>query len=273
MALKRKASSTSIQDSPSKRTRSKVAPSTPSIATGSSRKSRAPKPSVPANDLSDNSSDDGLNIIDQEPSPSKQARSNNYRKQRTEDRAAHPLLQAKVVQLKTPSLTSTPPFLHLSMFLLPSALLPDMLLKETCPIIFLRALQHPPVIESEDASERSTNEIAMEKLSDLLDGTATRGEGNSCLLLGPRGSGKTQTIELCISNQSVPHVDCSPKLSISLSPCLPSIGQTVTGTLLLPLRCFTSMFVMPFASQPSSQCNFVVKASAWFAAQEKCFWL
>ncbi|KAJ4469106.1 hypothetical protein C8J55DRAFT_584402, partial [Lentinula edodes] len=64
----------------------------------------------------------------------------------------------------------------------------------------LRALQHPPVIESEDASERSTNEIAMEKLSDLLDGTATRGEGNSCLLLGPRGSGKTQTIELCISN-------------------------------------------------------------------------
>ncbi|KAJ4481573.1 origin recognition complex subunit 4 C-terminus-domain-containing protein [Lentinula edodes] len=256
MALKRKASSTSIQDSPSKRTRSKVAPSTPSIATGSPRKSRAAKPSVPANDLSDDSSDDELNIIDQEvpptpskrskrqvhvviptpnssrrpafpkpkavqfadvlplesqPSPSKKARSTNYGKQRAEDRAAHQLLQAKVVQLKTPSLTpppAIPPPIHVpSPQRSPSRhTAKENLSHHLCESLtfqkraVLRALQHPPVIESEDDSERSTNEIAMEKLSELLDGTVTRGEGNSCLLLGPRGSGKTQTIELCISN-------------------------------------------------------------------------
>ncbi|KAJ3815500.1 origin recognition complex subunit 4 C-terminus-domain-containing protein [Lentinula lateritia] len=115
------------------------------------------------------------------------------------------------MQLKTPSLTPPPvipppihvaspqrsPSRHAAKGNLSHHLCESLTLQKRA---VLRALQHPPVIESEDDSERSTNEIAMEKLNDLLDGTAIRGEGNSCLLLGPRGSGKTQTIELCISN-------------------------------------------------------------------------
>ncbi|KAJ7498892.1 hypothetical protein FB451DRAFT_1334485 [Mycena latifolia] len=46
----------------------------------------------------------------------------------------------------------------------------------------------------------SANDIAVRQLSDLLKGTIVRGEGNSCLVLGPRGSGKTKcpiVIRLC----------------------------------------------------------------------------
>ncbi|KAJ7283624.1 origin recognition complex subunit 4 C-terminus-domain-containing protein [Mycena rebaudengoi] len=46
----------------------------------------------------------------------------------------------------------------------------------------------------------ATNALALKQLSDLLEGTVARGEGNSCLLLGPRGSGKTRIVEQCISN-------------------------------------------------------------------------
>lgn len=42
---------------------------------------------------------------------------------------------------------------------------------------------------SEDLDD--TNNNAYTQLHNLLYGTTTRGEGNSCLLLGPRGSGKT----------------------------------------------------------------------------------
>jgi origin recognition complex subunit 4 len=60
----------------------------------------------------------------------------------------------------------------------------------------LRSLQNPPEFcaESEDEDDQGppTNEIAFKQLSDLLKGTVERGEGNSCLLLGPKGSGKTR---------------------------------------------------------------------------------
>ncbi|KIK68125.1 hypothetical protein GYMLUDRAFT_154593 [Collybiopsis luxurians FD-317 M1] len=52
----------------------------------------------------------------------------------------------------------------------------------------------------QDNRVQTTNESAIELLGELLDGTVNRGEGNSCLLLGPRGSGKTQAIESCIAN-------------------------------------------------------------------------
>ncbi len=42
-----------------------------------------------------------------------------------------------------------------------------------------------------DEDETPTNAVAFEQLCDLLKGTIDRGEGNSCLLTGPRGSGKT----------------------------------------------------------------------------------
>lgn len=59
----------------------------------------------------------------------------------------------------------------------------------------LAALQHSPVfsanLEDEDHDGLLTNAAASQQLSALLTGTVSRGEGNSCLILGPRGSGKT----------------------------------------------------------------------------------
>ncbi|KAF8812469.1 hypothetical protein BYT27DRAFT_7182913 [Phlegmacium glaucopus] len=60
----------------------------------------------------------------------------------------------------------------------------------------LRTLQHPK--ESDNLS--AVNEIATRQLADLMEGTMIRAEGNSCLLLGPRGSGKSRLIKLCIDN-------------------------------------------------------------------------
>lgn len=61
----------------------------------------------------------------------------------------------------------------------------------------LRALQNPPDPDVDNSSEDDddeppTNAVTFQQLTDLLNGTITRGEGNSCLLIGPRGSGKTR---------------------------------------------------------------------------------
>ena len=61
----------------------------------------------------------------------------------------------------------------------------------------LRALHKPPdsyVTTDEDVDDREpeTNAIAYKQLSELLNGTVSRDEGNSCLVLGPRGSGKSR---------------------------------------------------------------------------------
>lgn len=59
-----------------------------------------------------------------------------------------------------------------------------------------RILQRPPDItdpgDASDEEETPTNTVAHQQLANLLNGTITRGEGNSCLILGPRGSGKTR---------------------------------------------------------------------------------
>ncbi|KAG6844905.1 hypothetical protein H0H87_002604 [Tephrocybe sp. NHM501043] len=63
----------------------------------------------------------------------------------------------------------------------------------------LWAAQHPPVDSNEDIDEDpATNTVAAQQLTSLLSGTLTRGEGNSCLVLGPRGSGKTRLVKNCI---------------------------------------------------------------------------
>ncbi|KAI9000673.1 origin recognition complex subunit 4 C-terminus-domain-containing protein [Trametes punicea] len=66
----------------------------------------------------------------------------------------------------------------------------------------LRALQRPPEIDEIDVygdDYPPTNRLAYEQLSDLLVGTVARGEGNSCLLIGASGSGKTQMVEQAIA--------------------------------------------------------------------------
>lgn len=55
----------------------------------------------------------------------------------------------------------------------------------------LLELQNCSMEFDEDASLGLTNMVASQQLKDLLAGTVTRGEGNSCFVLGPRGSGKT----------------------------------------------------------------------------------
>jgi hypothetical protein len=56
---------------------------------------------------------------------------------------------------------------------------------------------HPDSDEEADGdTEPETSEIAFQQLEKLLIGTVNRGEGNSCLLLGPRGSGKTRVFPL-----------------------------------------------------------------------------
>jgi origin recognition complex subunit 4 len=55
----------------------------------------------------------------------------------------------------------------------------------------LRTLQHPTA-RVDDSDNPSVNEIASRQLADLIEGTTMRAEGNSCILLGPRGSGKSR---------------------------------------------------------------------------------
>lgn len=63
-----------------------------------------------------------------------------------------------------------------------------------CPT-FINFSEHP-----NEECEASTNDIALQQLTALLTGTVGRGEGNSCLVMGPRGSGKTRVriIYFCI---------------------------------------------------------------------------
>jgi origin recognition complex subunit 4 len=59
----------------------------------------------------------------------------------------------------------------------------------------LHALHHPKTAvlhKVDEDGEPSANAIALEQLEALLTGTLERGEGNSCLLIGPRGSGKSR---------------------------------------------------------------------------------
>ncbi|KAJ3529850.1 hypothetical protein NMY22_g8824 [Coprinellus aureogranulatus] len=77
----------------------------------------------------------------------------------------------------------------------------------------LRALSDPPVssnisetkkgkgkAKAAEADSDFDNATAYSQLKDLLEGTVVRNEGNSCLLLGPKGSGKSRVFERCLSD-------------------------------------------------------------------------
>ncbi|KAI9513203.1 origin recognition complex subunit 4 C-terminus-domain-containing protein [Russula earlei] len=67
----------------------------------------------------------------------------------------------------------------------------------------LHALHHPKtaVFNREDENgEPSANAVALQELTALLTGTVERGEGNSCLLIGPRGSGKSHLLEEAVTS-------------------------------------------------------------------------
>jgi len=61
----------------------------------------------------------------------------------------------------------------------------------------LHALHHPKTVvfdREDEHGEPSANAAALQELKALLTGTVERSEGNSCLLIGPRGSGKSRVI-------------------------------------------------------------------------------
>ncbi|KAK7049497.1 origin recognition complex subunit 4 [Paramarasmius palmivorus] len=66
----------------------------------------------------------------------------------------------------------------------------------------LSQLQNPVVSlapeASDDDEEENTIEAAKEQIKELLHGSVHRSEGNSCMVLGPRGSGKSRIVEQCI---------------------------------------------------------------------------
>ncbi|KAJ8086671.1 origin recognition complex subunit 4 [Marasmius tenuissimus] len=67
----------------------------------------------------------------------------------------------------------------------------------------LHKLQHPTIhVNADSGEEEDTNTTAITQVTGLLEGTVYRGEGNSCMVLGPRGSGKSQIVEQCIAGLS-----------------------------------------------------------------------
>ncbi|KAG5351316.1 hypothetical protein C0989_007017 [Termitomyces sp. Mn162] len=124
----------------------------------------------------------------------------------------HSLLSSKPVSKLTPISTSPPvtPKMKVTNLSLPTnipCVLPDhlhaFLLAQKRTI--LQAIQQPPELidnggDDDENEGPSTNELAAEQLTGLLSGTINRGEGNSCLILGPKGSGKSRLLEQCISN-------------------------------------------------------------------------
>lgn len=94
----------------------------------------------------------------------------------------------RAIALTSTHLTSLPSPVKLPS-VLPAHLLPSLRLQKRA---VLNALQSSLSSEEiDDHSYLSTNATSYAQLHDLLHGTTSRGEGNSCLLLGPRGSGKT----------------------------------------------------------------------------------
>ncbi|KAI0320816.1 origin recognition complex subunit 4 C-terminus-domain-containing protein [Amylostereum chailletii] len=63
----------------------------------------------------------------------------------------------------------------------------------------LASFRDPSLVEADEDGETSPNTTARQQLCDLLKGTVSRGEGNSCMLIGPRGSGKTRIVNDALS--------------------------------------------------------------------------
>ncbi|KAH9482663.1 Origin recognition complex subunit 4 [Psilocybe cubensis] len=64
----------------------------------------------------------------------------------------------------------------------------------------MKMLQRPIFKVDAPELEVSVNVVAASQLAELIEGTVMRAEGNSCLLLGPRGSGKSAILEDCLQN-------------------------------------------------------------------------
>ncbi|KAL5487849.1 ORC4 [Sanghuangporus weigelae] len=70
----------------------------------------------------------------------------------------------------------------------------------------LNVFHDPPLVDNRDENaDLSANVVTLEQLTDLLGGSIERGEGNSCLLIGPSGSGKSKMFETALSGYKEDH--------------------------------------------------------------------
>ncbi|KIM67965.1 hypothetical protein SCLCIDRAFT_107104 [Scleroderma citrinum Foug A] len=83
---------------------------------------------------------------------------------------------------------------------LPPHLGPCLRLQQRAVLASLKPSSHFFVDDDSNDEQPSTNAATYRQLQDLLLGSVTRGEGNSCLLVGPRGSGKTSITEQVIES-------------------------------------------------------------------------
>ncbi|KAL4081888.1 origin recognition complex subunit 4 C-terminus-domain-containing protein [Scleroderma yunnanense] len=83
---------------------------------------------------------------------------------------------------------------------LPLHLRPYLRLQQRAILAYLKSSSNLFVDDDGDDGQLSTNAVTYRQLQDLLLGSVIRGEGNSCLLMGPRGSGKTSIIEQAIAS-------------------------------------------------------------------------
>ncbi|KAH8118304.1 origin recognition complex subunit 4 C-terminus-domain-containing protein [Phellopilus nigrolimitatus] len=70
----------------------------------------------------------------------------------------------------------------------------------------LDAFNDPPLLDTpnaddDDEDEPPVNTTALQQLTDLLEGSIVRNEGNSCIVIGPAGSGKTKVFEHALSSK------------------------------------------------------------------------
>lgn len=81
-------------------------------------------------------------------------------------------------------------------------LIPGLRRQQRAVLTALRTLQ----AHGDDDDDDGVNAVTRRQLTDLLLGSVERGEGNSCLLVGPRGSGKTTIIEQVVASLPRPPI-------------------------------------------------------------------
>ncbi|KAF8591405.1 hypothetical protein K439DRAFT_1327177 [Ramaria rubella] len=114
-----------------------------------------------------------------------------------------PLHHSKTTLPSPPKLTPTVPRLPRS---LPPHLIPHLHSQKQA---VLHALQHPPL----SAYESSPYSLLHNQLTELIKGTTHRHEGNSCLILGPRGSGKSRLVDGALSSIAFTSIPIIVRLS------------------------------------------------------------
>ncbi|KAF9514671.1 hypothetical protein BS47DRAFT_855847 [Hydnum rufescens UP504] len=168
--------------------------------------------SVPAPSFDSYDSDDSVAITPSRPSTS---RSPIKKSSPSHARVSSTQLSPSKVSMQTASNLSP----HLQPFLEAQ--------KRAC----LTALAKPPLLSSlsHDDDAVRADAVTFASIVNLLEGTIDRGEGNSCLVLGPRGSGKTRIVRETISQLTLSRTSEGNKSSSSAQKSASPIVVWLSG--------------------------------------------